>query len=207
MTPLLYIFLKGLALGFTIAMVVGPIGILCIQQTLSHGFWAGMAVGLGAATADGIFAAVSGIGLCFVVNILVNQQLLLNLLGGIFLGFWGLKILLTREQKKEAIQVAAPNLTSLFVITILLTLTNPLTIVSFSALLTTFQLTNPDSSTILYVLTLLSSFFLGSLAWWLILTSCLSMFRAHVSPHLVRRINIIAGIALICFGLVAIGIS
>jgi threonine/homoserine/homoserine lactone efflux protein len=41
--------IKGAVIGFSIAAPVGPIGILCIQRTLSNGRISGLVSGLGAA--------------------------------------------------------------------------------------------------------------------------------------------------------------
>jgi len=55
--------LTGITTGFVIAMAVGPIGILCIRQTLAHGLAAGLATGLGAAFADAAFGSIAAFGL------------------------------------------------------------------------------------------------------------------------------------------------
>ena len=56
-------FLKGLAIGFSIAAPVGPIGLLCIRRSLADGLLIGLATGLGAATADAAYGCVAGFGL------------------------------------------------------------------------------------------------------------------------------------------------
>ena len=86
-------FIKGLVIGFSIADPVGPIGILCIQRTLTKGRIAGLLYGLGAATADGIYGSIAGFGLTFVSSFLVNQQNVFRLVGGIYLCFLGIKAL------------------------------------------------------------------------------------------------------------------
>ena len=45
---------RGLIIGLAIAAPVGPIGLLCIRRTLSHGRAAGFVSGLGAAAADAV---------------------------------------------------------------------------------------------------------------------------------------------------------
>ena len=51
-------FLKALLVGVIAALPVGPIFVMVLQRTLCHGRKAGVVVGLGAATADAIFATV-----------------------------------------------------------------------------------------------------------------------------------------------------
>ena len=57
---------RGLIIGFSIAAPVGPIGVLCIQRTLSKGRIYGLLSGLGAATADGTYGLIAGFGLTFI---------------------------------------------------------------------------------------------------------------------------------------------
>ena len=55
--------IRGMIVGFSIAAPVGPIGVLCIRQTLAHGRATGIACGLGAATADAVYGAIAAFGL------------------------------------------------------------------------------------------------------------------------------------------------
>jgi threonine/homoserine/homoserine lactone efflux protein len=67
-------FLKGLAIGLSIAAPVGPIGVLCIRRSLAEGPKIGFATGLGAATADAIYGAIAGFGLTAISGFLINQR-------------------------------------------------------------------------------------------------------------------------------------
>src|SRR4051812_1032329 len=80
----------GLALGLAVAAPVGPMSLLCMRQTLRCGFLAGLASGLGIATADGVYGAVAAFGLVAITDNLIGQQPWLRLVGGlvmIWLGF------------------------------------------------------------------------------------------------------------------------
>src|SRR2546421_630761 len=92
--------LKGLLIGFSIAAPVGPIGVLCIQRTLDRGRVYGLVSGLGAATADGFYGVIAGFGLTFISSFLVSQQVVIRLVGGLFLLYLGLKTLLSKPAKK-----------------------------------------------------------------------------------------------------------
>src|SRR5689334_8539728 len=86
---------RGLFLGFSIAAVVGPIGILCIHRTLQKGFLYGFVTGMGAATADGIYGCIAAFGLTFISTFLVSQQTWIRLIGGLFLVYLGFKAVRT----------------------------------------------------------------------------------------------------------------
>ncbi|MBI4240430.1 MAG: LysE family transporter, partial [Candidatus Rokubacteria bacterium] len=90
------VLLRGLVIGFSIAAPVGPIGLLCIRRTLAEGRRSGLATGLGAATADGVYGAIAGFGLTLVSSALVGSQTWLRLGGGIFLCYLGARTFLAR---------------------------------------------------------------------------------------------------------------
>jgi arginine exporter protein ArgO len=55
-------FLAGAVAGFGVAIPVGPIAILILDTALRRGLRSGLAAGAGAATADGVYATIAGIG-------------------------------------------------------------------------------------------------------------------------------------------------
>ena len=56
------VLLRGIVMGFAIAAPVGPIGLLCIRRTLADGRAAGLATGMGAATADAVYGMMVAVG-------------------------------------------------------------------------------------------------------------------------------------------------
>ena len=195
-------FTKGLILGFTIAAIVGPIGILCIRRTLQFGRWSGLFSGLGAALADALYALIAAFGLTFVSNFLIAAQFWLQLIGGGFLLYLGWKTFRTKPHPQE-IQVSHKTLITDFVSTFFLTLTNPTTILSFLAIfaglgLATFQGDYSQASM------LVLGVFLGSSVWWLLLSEGLTFFRKRLSQKVMRAINRVAGVVIAGFGLVTL---
>jgi threonine/homoserine/homoserine lactone efflux protein len=197
-------FLRGLLIGFSIAAPVGPIGVLCIRRTLSDGRLAGLVSGLGAATADALYGCLAGFGLTLVSSFLVSQQTWLRLAGGIFLLYLGVKTFLSAPAS-DAVQVTkAPSrgLWGAYLSTLLLTLTNPMTILSFTAIFAGLGLAetggDPLSAGILVL-----GVFCGSAAWWLLLSGGVSLLRRRVTPAVLRWVNRIAGMVIIGFGVVA----
>ncbi len=194
--------LRGLIIGFSIAAPVGPIGVLCIRRTLADGWASGLISGLGAASADAIYGSIAGFGLAFISNFLVSQQIWLRLVGGIFLCFLGVKTLLA----KPAEQAAAGKGTGLlaaYASTFFLTLTNPMTIISFAAIFAGLGLAavrgNYGSAGVLVL-----GVFTGSASWWLLLSGGVGLFRARFSPRLLIWVNRISGAIIIGFGLFAL---
>lgn len=196
-------FLSGLILGFSIAAPVGPIGILCIRRTLEGGRLQGLFSGLGAATADAIYGSIAAFGLASVSQLIIQQQHWLRFMGGMFLCFLGVRAVLTKPSDKSNNRRRF-GLKGAYVSTFLLTISNPVTILSFVAVFAGLGLGSNvgdyGSASILVL-----SVFLGSASWWLILTGVVSFFRAKVTPRSWTWINRISGAILIAFGLIALG--
>jgi len=194
--------LKGLVIGFSIAAPVGPIGVLCIRRTLAEGRVSGLVSGLGAATADAIYGAVAGFGLTLISNILIGQQVSLRLVGGVFLCYLGAKTFLAKPAEQPA-SGKGNGLVGAYASTLLLTLTNPMTILSFAAIFAGLGLAtaggNYTSAGILVL-----GVFAGSALWWLILSSGVGVFRKRFNPRGLRGINWIAGTIITGFGLFAL---
>jgi len=194
--------LRGLIIGFSIAAPVGPIGVLCIRRTLAGGWKSGLVSGLGAASADAIYGCVAGFGLAFISDLLVSQQVWLRLVGGAFLCYLGLRTLLAKPAEQAA-PGSGNGLLGAYVSTFLLTLTNPMTIISFAAIFAGLGLVgangNYGSAGILVL-----GVFSGSAFWWLLLSGGVGIFRAKFNSHSLRWVNRISGLIIIGFGVFAL---
>jgi threonine/homoserine/homoserine lactone efflux protein len=198
------LFLRGLIIGFSIAAPVGPIGVLIIRRTLAEGRIAGLVTGLGAATADAFYGAVAGFGLTFITGLLIGQQFWIRLVGGLFLCYLGLRVLLTAPAQVAAgASVAGSNLWGAYLATFALTLANPLTIMSFAGVMAGLGVgsTGEDYST---AGILVLGVFLGSALWWFIISFGLNMLRLRLTPSILRWVNRASGAILLAFGVLAV---
>ena len=171
-------FYKGLIIGFSIAAPVGPIGILCIRRTLSSGRVVGLLSGMGAATADALYGSVAAFGLTFISTFLLEQQIWLRLIGGAFLCYLGIKTILSHPSSSP-FSANQTGLLSAYGSTFLLTLTNPLTILSFAAIFAGFGVVNAGGNYSNAAITVLGVF-LGSSCWWVILSGITSLWLSAV---------------------------
>jgi threonine/homoserine/homoserine lactone efflux protein len=167
--------LKGIAIGFAIAAPVGPIGVLCIRRTFAEGRAVGFATGLGAATADAMYGAVAAFGLTAISAFLIGYQLPLRLGGGLFLCGLGVKTLLARPSG-AAPRAQGRGLAGAWMTTVGLTLTNPATVLSFTAVFAGAGLGHAAHGTA-EAGALVLGVFLGSAAWWLILSGLVERWR------------------------------
>jgi len=194
--------LRGLVIGFSIAAPVGPIGVLCIRRTLAEGRVSGLVSGLGAATADAIYGCIAGFGLTFISSILVSQQVWFRLIGGVFLCYLGLKTFLARPAE-EAASAEGRGLIGAYVSTFFLTLTNPMTILSFAVIFAGLGLGSASGNYISAGL-LVSGVFIGSALWWLMLSGGVGLLRTRFNLQGLRWVNRISGIIITGFGLIAL---
>jgi threonine/homoserine/homoserine lactone efflux protein len=192
------LFLKGMGLGISIAAPVGPIGVLCIQRTLKKGFSSGVFSGLGAATADLLYGALAGFGALWLGNHLIQLQTPLRLVGGVVLILLGVRAFFQKEQAAAA--SGSRGLVGDYLSTFLLTLTNPITIFSFAAVYGGLGLSAGETSAWQMALLVLGVF-IGSVTWWLILSSVVSSLRGRLKPLFYTIINKTAGLVLIGFGI------
>jgi threonine/homoserine/homoserine lactone efflux protein len=195
------VFARGLLIGFSIAAPVGPIGVLCIRRTLADGRGMGLAVGLGAATADAVYGAIAGFGLTAISTLLVRQQGVLRVVGGLFLCYLGVRTFLARPADRPA-QARGAGLAGAFVATLGLTLTNPATILSFVAVFAGLGIAGAASWREATVL--VGGVFLGSALWWLLLSGTVGVLRSRVDAAALRWINRFSGLVLGTFGIVAL---
>lgn len=194
--------IRGIIIGFSIAAPVGPIGVLCIRRTLASGRTNGLLSGLGAATADALYGSVATFGLTIISNFLLQHQMWLRLIGGVFLLFLGVKTILSRPSKIDPL--AKPeNLLSAYGSTFLLTLTNPLTILSFAAIFAGLGLVSAQNSYVEAGMMVLGVF-LGSASWWLILSGITSLLRARLNLAILTWVNRVSGCIIFGFGIAAI---
>lgn len=194
--------ISGVILGFSIAAPVGPIGVLCMRRTLAEGRAAGLASGLGAATADAIYGCVAGFGLTFVSKILVSQHVWFRLVGGAFICYLGIRTFLSRPGG-DTDRVNSGGLLGAYASTFLLTLTNPMTILAFAAIFAGSGIASAGGD-YRSAASLVLGVFAGSALWWLLLSSVVGLLRAKFNPHALRWVNRISGVIILGFGLFAL---
>lgn len=201
---MLELFIKGLTIGFAIAAPVGPIGVLCIKHSLHDGFKSGLITGLGAASADGIYGLIAGFGLTAISSILVEHQFWIRFIGGLFLLYLGLKLLLTPYRESAALPNSDKKLFHIYLKTFVLTLTNPMTILSFTAIFAGLGLGSTHTDYTQAVL-LVSGIILGSGLWWLILSGGVAWILHHrINSNILKMINKISGLIIFIFGIYAL---
>ncbi len=194
-----WVLAQGGAIGFLVAAAIGPIAMLCIRTTLERGRIAGIAAGMGVAVADTIYAAIGAYGISFVGAALSSGESWLKLVGGIVLIGFG--VYLARKQPVNSVdeQEVPKSIAADFVMTLALTLTNPMTILSFAGLFA--GVSGLRGFPLSEIPALLLGVFAGSAVWWLALAFIIGLIRHRISPTTMLWINRASAAAIIGFGL------
>lgn len=199
-------FSRGFLIGLSIAAAVGPISLLCIRKMLADGRLAGFVCGMGAATADGLYGCVAAFGLTWIGELLVEQQVWLRLIGGLFLVYLGARTFLDRsvEASESTVTPDSAGLAKSYASTFVLTVANPMTILSFAAIFAGLGLGETGGGYALASI-LVSAVFAGSASWWLVLSTGVGLVRSKLDPVALRWINRASGALILGFGMVSLG--
>lgn len=194
------LLLKSIILGFSVSAPVGPIGLLCIQRVLSKGRFAGILTGFGAVTANIIYASIAAFGFSVLSAFLIEQQFLLKAIGSAFLLYLGIKTFL-KKPASAAAHLQGEGLLGIYLSTFFLMITNPVTILNFTAMFAGLGFES-GTDTGLTAVTLIGGVFLGAAFWWVLLSITVSIFKSKITPHL-GLVNKIAGLMIIVLGILA----
>lgn len=193
----IFLFIKGLLIGFSIAAPVGPIGVLVIKRTLGQGRIYGIVSGIGAASADAVYGLIAGLGLTFITNFFIGLQFWFHLAGGVFLCYLGIKIAISEASENPA-RVQGKHLFGAYSSVFLLTLTNPITVLSFVGIFSGLGLTQANEGS---VVTMVLGVFIGSGIWWLLLCFVVGFFREVLKKQIFKWINRLSGLIIFLFGI------
>ena len=210
MEQLLYILPRGFLIGVLISAPMGPIGMLVIQRTLSKGRWPGMFTGVGASVSDLLYCLLTGFGISFITDMIDRHQLMLQIVGGIVLGAFGLYLFRknpTRSLKAaagEAVRRSGGTYWGDLVSGFLLTVSNPLILFFIIGLFARFNFILPEFGVHHYILAYLTILG-GAMAWWYGVTYLVNKLRRRFNVRSLWLFNRI--IAAILIGMAAVGVG
>jgi len=203
---ILYILPRGLAIGTLISAPMGPVGMLVIQRTLGKGRWPGMFTGIGAALSDLIYCLLTGLGLSFITDFIDEQQLWIQLAGGLVLAIFGLWLFRKNPTRalKTAADTSASSFWSDFITGFLLTVSNPLILFFIVGLFARFCFILPDYGVGHYIFAYVC-LLAGALLWWYGVTWLVNRLRRRFNVRSLRLVN--RFIAIILLTMAAVGVT
>ncbi|MDR1670925.1 MAG: LysE family transporter [Alistipes sp.] len=204
------ILLRGMIVGGLASITLGPIGIMCIQRTLSKSRASGFISGVGAATADSLSATFAYFFIAVISSVIESHIGVIKIIGGVCVAAVGVHYFL----KNPVVQIrrnraGKTNLAQDFASTFALTLTNPAYVLWLLVIFSAFGInSDPNieitSSEVGMGAQVILGFFAGAVAWWFILTSLVALFRRRFRPRHLLWINRISGVIITSLGGAAI---
>lgn len=196
----LLIFIEAWIIGITIGAIFGPISMLFVRKTLEIGVMGAVAVGLGVATADGVYGIIAALGVSAISQFLMEKEFFVKVLGGLFLLYLAYDDLISKPPAKGAV-VKSKRSIRLGIEVFFITLANPLTIASFIGI---FSSISNGPVSVLQALIMALGVFLGSITWWLFFGSVLLKIKHKLPDIWLHRIKYISALILGLFGIAAI---
>ena len=196
----------GLVMGLSIAVPIGPMGLLCIQRTLTSGMRVGVCTGLGAATVNVVYGALIILGLDKMAPVMVSGDRVLSLLGGAFLLWCAARTLMRRRtlmDQPNSIVRLSPAMA--YGSAVAFNASNPMSPVLIIALLS--PIIGVSAPSLGEAATLLLGMFTAAATWWVCLSGCITLLRSRVSPGMLVVVNQIAGAVLTFYGALALARS
>ena len=203
MENLIYVLIRGFAIGVLISAPMGPIGMLVIQRTLDKGRWPAFFTGIGASISDLFYCVLTGTGIAFITDFIASQQFWLQLLGSVAIAIFGIYLFRknpSRQLKRTDMPEASSNWKDV-VTGFLLTVSNPLILFFIIGLFARFNFLLPEFRYYHYFAGYLS-IAVGALAWWFLITLLVNKMRAHFNVRSLYLVNRIIGSLLLVFALI-----
>ena len=196
-------FLQGVLVGLGASVPLGPVGVLCVQRTLSKGRISGFISGLGAAFADTFFAALAVMGLAYIKGLIKEHESYFTCFGGLLVIYIGLKIYLSNPVKQIRQANFKRHRFEDFISIAALTVSNPGALFLILGLFALVGLNINASAGSFAISTVLWGVFVGAGVWWYSLSTCISKFRNKFRLKQLWLINKISGIVIMTLGLIS----
>lgn len=193
------ILMQGILVGFLASVPLGPIGVICIQRTLNDTRKTGFVSGLGAATADTIFAILAVFSLSFLTGFMDANKHWFTAIGGIIILILGITIFYKRVTRPSQRKQSRNSLLSDYLSILLLTLTNPAYILLFITLFAAIGISSEGNHMSINML-LIAGVLIGASGWWFTLTYVVNKLRRRFRLRHLWWINKITGSFVVLFG-------
>ncbi len=196
-------------MGLAASITVGPVAVLCIQRTISKNRRSGLISGLGVACADSLMAIIAYFCYSMLNSHIEQYNTLLRVVGGIFVvvvGVWIFSQNPVPQIRRNRAGKSTPwqDFASIFGLTLANFIMAIPYILAFFAVFKIATVDQVDVGVFLRGMVIIVGFFCGSLAWWSMLATLISLFRHRFRPRHMLTINHVAGLIIGILGVYTI---
>ena len=193
--------IKGIIAGLGASIPLGPLGVLCIQKTLSKGRNSGFFTGLGSSISDSFYAMLSLFCLAIVQEFTSTHGAIVDVIGGLIIAFVGYRVYRNNPVKQITQKNGAKRHLEDLLEGFAMTITNPGSVFLILMIFSMVGVDTMDSAGSISVLTTLVGFTIGSVAWWYILSTTINVFRKKFRIKQLITMNKVSGVIIIFLGL------
>ena len=197
--------IKAFCVGLCASIPLGPIAIMVVQKSLSKGVKSGFMTGLGASTADTVFAVVALFFLAIAQNLMEKYSAEILIGGGVVIAVIGVLLAVSNPfRKADQIDKVDKVSSKDYFQGLLMALSNPGAILIIFGLFASFGLDLSGyglTETVIVILSLS----LGGVLYWFGVSYSLSLFRKRFKMSTLLLINRIAGFAIAGIGVCLFG--
>ena len=193
--------LRGILIGLLFGLPVGAVGTMTVQRTWKVGIKAGLFTGLGSSVADCFYAVVGVFGLTLISDFLLKYQAVINIFGGSFVLFMGIRLLIKKDDSAGT-KAETANPVKMFLSSFAIGITNPAAILTFLFAFSYFGIS--AGAGLLRGIWLVSGVFVGTYTWWGTLTAVTYIIKKKTEKFSFRYMNRIFGSMLSFFGVIVL---
>src|SRR3954468_20661845 len=199
-----YLIMSGVVMGLIAAVPIGPVNLICIRRTFAFGPLNGFVSGLGAALGDGLFAALMGFSLTWIAQLIEGYATIIELIGGAMMVWMGYRTFISSPAPRcidSSNDGESTNLMRAMVSTFALTVTNPVTLLSFGVMFAGLGGLAGGAGSFNDAGFVVAGVVGGSAGWWLALTTIIGLFHTRIDEKAMRVINRTCGVLVMVCGL------
>ncbi len=192
---------KGFRFGMLLQLAVGPMCLLVFRTSASDGFFSGLMLVLAIALVDIIYMALSGLGVAALINN-AKAKLAMKLIGAAVLVLFGVNLVLGEFDIHLLPTISLfsdPNNQNIFIQGLLLTASNPLTIIFWSSVFSAQVIENSLSRSQLVLFGV--GCVLSTLGFMTAVDILGLVFNTFLPALVIRILNVIVGFVLGYFGI------
>lgn len=196
-----FAILKGFRFGLLLQFAVGPMCLIVFQTATAYGFIKGLSVVFAIALVDAFYIALSCVGVAAVMN-RPGVQKTVKLIGCIVLVFFGVNTIFSAFHRNLLPDIPLfPDVTggSLFMKGVVLTASNPITIIFWSGMFSTQMIENNWKKEQLFLFA--AGCVMATIVFLTGVSLIGSMASGFLPSALIQLLNAVVGFILIGFGI------
>lgn len=210
MDVLLSTIIYGILIGMIISAPLGPVGLLCLRESIYGGRKEGLLIGVGATISDTLYALIVYKGVGMVLEHLEANNDMLRLIGGVVIVIFSYFVYKHAAQKMKYTptkRLSKRHGARKVLTAFLVTLSNPLIILLILPLFARFNFVQATDNPRLTLIIAMTAIAIGCMLWWTILTYWVIRLHKKLGDRGIKWVGYTVALILSTIGLISIYIG